>query len=152
MTTHVSPTGARPHFELGRASDFTRYLVPVGRAFFVAIFLMASLGNFSRQTIDYAAHQGVPLAAIAVPLAGALSLLGGLSVLLGFHAKIGAWLLVLFLVPVTLMMHNFWAAADPMTAKMQQVMFMKNLSMIGGALLVAHFGAGPVSFDARRAR
>jgi len=49
------------------------------------------------------------------------------------------------------MMHNFWAVKDPTTAMMQQVMFMKNLSMLGGALLMTQFGAGPVSLDARRA-
>jgi putative oxidoreductase len=59
---------------------------------------------------------------------------------------------VLFLVPVTLMMHRFWATTDPMMASIQQVMFMKNLSMLGGALLLTHFGAGPLSFDARRER
>ena len=80
-----------------------------------------------------------------------IALAGGLSVLLGFRAKIGAWLLVLFLVPVTVMMHNFWAVQDPMMRGMQQAMFMKNLSMLGAALLISHFGAGPLSFDARRA-
>jgi putative oxidoreductase len=53
---------------------------------------------------------------------------------------------------VTLMMHNFWAIADPQMAQLQQGMFMKNLSMLGGALLIAHFGAGPVSLDARSGR
>ena len=56
-------------------------------------------------------------------------------------------LLVLFLVPVTMMMHNFWAVADPMMAMTQQVMFMKNVSMLGAALLIAHFGSGPLSMD-----
>jgi putative oxidoreductase len=50
------------------------------------------------------------------------------------------------------MMHRFWAVSDPMAARIQQLMFMKNLSMLGGALLIAHFGAGPVSLDARRRR
>jgi len=74
------------------------------------------------------------------------------SVLLGYRAKIGAWLLVVFLVPVTLAIHNFWAVHDPMAAQIQQVMFMKNLSMLGAALLISYFGAGPLSFDARRAK
>jgi len=77
---------------------------------------------------------------------------GGLSILLGYRARIGAWLLVIFLVPVTLMMHNFWVVKDPMMAQMQMVMFMKNLSMLGGALLISQFGSGPWSLDARRER
>ncbi|PYO38913.1 MAG: DoxX family protein, partial [Gemmatimonadetes bacterium] len=66
-------------------------------------------------------------------------------------AKIGAWLLVLFQVPVTLMMHNFWAVTDPMMRGIQIAMFMKNISMLGGALLIAYFGSGPLSLDARAA-
>ncbi len=129
--------------------DLARYLVPLGRAAFAAIFLMAGAGHFSPQTIAFAAQAGVPAARLLVPLSGLLALAGGLSVLLGYHARIGAWLLVLFLVPVTVMMHNFWTVADPIMAQLQQAMFMKNVSMVGGALLVAYFGAGPVSFDAR---
>ena len=111
---------------------------------------MAALNNFSHQTIAYAAAQGVPLASIAVPLSGVLAIAGGLSILFGYHARIGAWLMALFLVGVTPMMHNFWAVKDPMMAQMQMVMFLKNLSMLGGALLISQFGAGPWSLDARR--
>jgi len=125
-----------------------KYSILSGRILFSLIFVMASLGHFSKATIEYSATQGVPLASIAVPLSGVLSLLGGLSVALGCKAKWGAWLLVVFLVPVTVMLHNFWAVKDPMIAQMQQIMFMKNLSMLGGALVIAHFGAGPLSLDA----
>ena len=65
---------------------------------------------------------------------------------------VGMALLVLFLVPVTLMMHGFWAVTDPAAQSVQQIMFMKNVSMLGGALLIAYFGAGPVSLDGRAAR
>jgi len=97
----------------------------------------------------YAASKGVPLASIAVPLSGIISLAGGLSIALGYRAKRGGWLIVLFLVPVTVMMHNFWAMTDPNMAQMQQIMFMKNVSMLGAALLIAHFGSGPLSVDNR---
>ena len=128
-----------------------QYLVLTGRILYSLIFVMASLGHFSKPTIDYAASQGVPLASIAVPISGVLSLLGGLSVAVGFRAKWGAWLLVAFLVPVTFMLHNFWAVTDPAAAQIQQVMFMKNISMLGTALLIAYFGSGPLSLDARLA-
>jgi putative oxidoreductase len=74
------------------------------------------------------------------------------AILLGYRAKVGAWLIVLFLVPVTLMMHKFWAVHDPMMAQMQMVMFMKNVAILGGALLISQFGAGPLSLDERRSR
>src|SRR6202158_4441304 len=91
-------------------------VVVLGRFFFALIFLMAGANHFSRQTIDFAASQGVPLASIAVPLSGVLAIAGGLSILLGYRAKLGAWLIVLFLIPVTLMMHKFWTVTDPIMA------------------------------------
>jgi putative oxidoreductase len=127
-------------------------VVVLGRFFYVFIFLMAGSNHFSKQTIAYAASQGVPLASIAVPLSGLLAIAGGLSILLGYRAKLGAWLIVLFLIPVTLMLHKFWAVEDPMMAQMQMILFMKNVAMLGGALLISQFGAGPFSLDARRSR
>jgi putative oxidoreductase len=121
--------------------------VLLGRVLYSAIFLMAAPNHFSKGTIEYAANHGVPLASIAVPMSGVVALLGGLSILFGYKARIGAWFLVLFLVPVTVMMHNFWAVADPMLAMTQRIMFMKNLSILGAALLISHFGSGPLSID-----
>jgi putative oxidoreductase len=125
-----------------------RYVVLAGRVLYSAIFL-ATFTHFTPQYIAYGAQQGVPAAGVLVPLSGVTALAGGLSVLLGYRARVGAWLLVLFLVPVTLMMHNFWAVHDPMMRQLQLAMFMKNLSMLGGALLISYFGAGPLSLDAR---
>ncbi len=127
-------------------------VVVLGRFLFALIFLMAAPNLFTKQGIGYAAAQGVPLAAVAVPLAGVISLVGGLSILIGYRAMIGAWLIVLFLIPVTLMMHKFWGVADPNMAQLQMIMFLKNVSMLGGALLISQFGAGPFSLDARRSR
>jgi putative oxidoreductase len=128
----------------------TGLVVLLGRFLFVLIFLMSGPRHFLGQTIAYAASQGVPLASIAVPFSGVLALAGGLSILLGYRARIGAWLIVLFLAGVTPMMHKFWAVSDPMMYQMQFVMFMKNLSMLGGALLISQLGSGPWSLDARR--
>jgi putative oxidoreductase len=124
-----------------------RYVVPLGRALFTAIFLTSAPHHFTKQTIAYGASQGVPLPGLLVPLSGAIAIVGALSILLGYGAKIGGWLLVVFLVPVTFVMHDFWAVKGPAVAMTQQIMFMKNLSMLGGALLISHFGAGPVSLD-----
>ena len=135
---------------VSKEGDAVGFVALVGRVLYSSIFILAAFGHFSQQSINYAAQQGVPMAGLLVPLSGVLALAGGLSVLLGYQARIGAWLLVLFLVPVTVMMHNFWAVKDPMAAQMHQIMFMKNLSMLGGALLISHFGAGPLSLDARR--
>src|SRR5580698_7001494 len=147
MTAHAieprydrNPGASRAHLQ-----DLLRYMVPLGRVLFAAIFVLSAAGHFSSKEIGYAAHQGVPFASVLVPLSGVLALAGGLSVLLGYKARIGAWMLVAFLVPVTLAMHAFWAETDPAAVMMQQVMFMKNVSMLGAALMITYLGAGPVS-------
>jgi putative oxidoreductase len=127
-----------------------KYLVLLGRILYTAIFLMAAPGHFTAKTIAFSASKGVPMASVAVPMSGVIAFLGGLSILLGYKARFGAWLIVLFLVPVTIMIHNFWAIADPVQAQIQHVNFMKNLSMLGAALLIAHFGSGPLSIDRRK--
>jgi len=138
--------------DVGAISSWQGAVVVLGRFLFALIFLMAGANHFNKQTIGYAASHGVPLAAIAVPLSGVLAIAGGLSILLGYCAKLGAWLIVPFLVPVSLMMHKFWTVTDPMMAQIQMILFMKNVSMLGGAVLISHFGAGPFSLDARRSR
>ncbi len=126
-----------------------KYLVLLGRILYTFIFLHAAPGHFAAKTIAFAAGKGVPMAQLAVPLSGMIAFFGGLSILVGYKAKFGAWLIVLFLVPVTIMIHNFWVIADPMQAQVQQINFMKNLSMLGAAFLIAHFGSGPLSLDSR---
>jgi putative oxidoreductase len=126
--------------------------VLIGRVLFAALFVMAGLNHFSKDTITYAAAQGVPLASLMVPFSGVLAILGGLSILLGYRVKLGAFLIVLFLLPVTFAMHKFWATTDPFAAQDQLAHFMKNLSMLGGALFISQMGAGPLSLDGKRSR
>ena len=124
-----------------------KYAALSGRILFSLIFLAGGLGHFSAQSIGYAASQGVPFASVLVPVSGIISIAGALSILLGYKAKVGAWLIVLFLIPVTLFLHKFWTIQDPMMKQMDMVMFLKNLGLLGGALFIAFFGAGPVSVD-----
>jgi putative oxidoreductase len=128
-----------------------RYLVPLGRLCYAAIFLLSGPRHFTAAYVGYAAQQGVPAPGVLVPLAGVLALLGGLSIVLGYRAKAGAWLLVVFLVPVTLMMHRFWTITDPMMAGVQMAHFLKNVALLGTALVFTQLGAGPVSLDERGA-
>jgi putative oxidoreductase len=79
-------------------------------------------------------------AAVAVELGG------GLSLLLGWKARWGALLLVLFLIPVTLTFHNFWTY-PPEEQKVQMLFLVHNLALMGGLLLVTCRGPGPISLD-----
>ena len=94
-----------------------------------------------------AERTGVPLATLVVPLTGLIAFVGGVMVLVGYRARFGAFLLFCFLVPVTLAMHDFWSVSDPAAAAQQKAHFMKNLSLIGGTLLLMYFGSGPLSLD-----
>jgi putative oxidoreductase len=132
--------------------DNACYLSLAGRQLFAVIFIIASAGHFSSGTIASAAQHGVPMAGLLVPLSGLIALVGGLSVLFGFHARLGAWLLVLFLVPVTVTMHNFWAMSDPTSFQIQLTLFIRNLLLLGGAVWIACYGAGAFSLDALMAR
>jgi putative oxidoreductase len=125
---------------------------PIGRIMFSLIFLLSVPNHFKHETVAYAAAAGVPLAHVAVPLAGLIALVGGLSLALGFHARLGAIALLLFLVPVTLFMHRFWGISDAQQAQMQMINFMKNVALMGGALFFVYAGAGAYSLDARAHR
>jgi putative oxidoreductase len=128
-----------------------KYTVLIGRILFSLIFILSGPHHFQAGSIGYAASAGVPMASFLVPLSGIIALAGGLSIALGYKAKIGAWLIVLFLIPVTFALHKFWGITDPMMAQMQMAMFMKNIALIGGALVISYFGAGPLSIDNKAA-
>lgn len=126
-----------------------KYTLLAGRILFSLIFLLSSFGHFSEPSIAHAASKGVPIASFLVPLSGVIELIGALSIVLGYKSRYGAWLIILFLLPVTIMLHNFWTITDPMAQQMDMIAFMKNLSMMGGALIITHFGSGPLSLDNR---
>jgi putative oxidoreductase len=135
----------RPIF--AREEAAMRAVALLGRILFGVIFIFSSLGHFSHATIEHAARAGVPMAHVLVPLSGAMALVGGLMVLFGFYTRIGALILLAFLIPVTLTMHAFWSVNDPALRQMQLVNFMKNVGLVGGATLLVYFGAGPLSVD-----
>ena len=126
-----------------------KLIVLLGRILFSLIFLISGFSHFSSQSVAYANSQGVPAASFLVPASGILAIIGAISIIIGYKAKIGAWLIVVFLIPVTFMMHNFWTLTDPMMKQMQMAMIWKNISMLGGALLITWYGAGLLSLDAR---
>ena len=134
---------------LANKSSVSAPVIFLGRLSFVLIFLMAGFTYFAKQTIAYAASQGVPAASVLVPVSGVIALVGSLSILLGYRAKFGAWLIVVFLIGVT-PLHKFWGVSDPMMQQLQMALFMKNIAMLGGALLITQFGPGPWSLNKQK--
>lgn len=113
-------------------------LVLIGRILFAALFLASAASHLTRTKAmaGYAASRGVPFAVPATIGSGLLILAGGLSVLLGIWADLGALLLVVFLVPTAVLMHGFWRESDPQARMMEMVQFQKDLALAGAALML----------------
>ncbi|HCT79994.1 MAG TPA: DoxX family protein [Micromonosporaceae bacterium] len=113
-------------------------IVLVGRILFAFLFLGSAYGHFAQRNnmAQYAGAKGVPLPMPSVLGGGVLLLLGGLSVLFGVWADLGALLLVLFLVPTAVMMHAFWKETEPQARMMEMVQFNKDIGLAGAALIL----------------
>lgn len=107
------------------------------------------MSHFSEEAKAFLTSNGALIPPLFVPLSGIIAITGSLSIMLGYKAKWGAWLIVIFLLPVTFIMHAFWSETDPMQMQMQMANFMKNISLLGAALIISYFGAGPLSIDAK---
>jgi putative oxidoreductase len=114
----------------------------LGRIMIATIFLLSAVGNKSPRFNDVAQlmeQEGVPEPKIMLMGAIAFLLLGAISVILGYWARVGAFLLLVFLAAATYFFHDFWKApADQQMAEMLQ--FMKNLALLGGLLIIVSQG------------
>lgn len=110
----------------------------IGRVVFSFFFIYSGFNHLTNLSMyaQYAGSAGVPAPTVAVAVTGLMLLGGGLSLLLGVKPKVGAALLVIFLVPTAFMMHKFWGIADPMMAANQAGHFWKNIALAGGALMI----------------
>lgn len=110
----------------------------IGQVIFGLYFLFNALNHFTKTKMmaGYAQTKNVPAPALAVVVSGLFLLFGGLSVLLGVYVLYGIGLLLIFLIVVTLWMHNFWADKDPNMKMSNTVNFMKNFALIGALLMM----------------
>ncbi len=114
------------------------WVLLVGRILYGGFFVLGGINHFQHLGMmsGYSGSKGVPAAKALVVLSGLLILVGGALVILGFHAGIGLVCIVVFLVPVSLMMHNYWTIADPMQKLGERVNFQKNVALLGAALML----------------
>jgi putative oxidoreductase len=126
-------------------------LALIGRALIALLFIPAGFSKIAgfAGTAGYIASKGVPLPELCAAIAIGAELGLGLLILVGLQARWAALGLAIFTFVITFIFHNFWAveAAQKM---MQQQAFFKNLAITGGLLLIAAFGAGGISIDAKR--
>ncbi len=109
----------------------------IGRIILGVYYLFNAVNHFMQLNMmsGYAGSKGVPAPKVAVAGSGLVLLLGGLSILLGYQPYIGVALLVIFLVPVAFMMHNFWTIEDPQMKMGEMVNFLKNIALAASALM-----------------
>ena len=110
----------------------------VGRIIFGGYFIMSGINHFTKREmmVGYAKSKGVKGASFWVSIGGLVILLGGLGVLLGVYVGLSVLLLVIFLLVVSFKMHAFWAVTDPMMKMPEMVNFMKNMALVGAALMI----------------
>jgi putative oxidoreductase len=121
---------------------------PIARILISAIFVVSGimkLTNFSA-TANMIGQRGIPLPTAATAIAILIELLGAAMIIVGWQTKLAAWIQFIYLIPVTLMYHNFWTA-PPQMHDMQMMNFLKNVGIMGGLLILAVRGAGASSVD-----
>ncbi len=126
-----------------------RNLPLVGRVLLSLIFLasgLMKLGDWSGN-IAYMESKGFFAAPLFLAAATVIEIAGAVMVILGWRARLGAAALALFTVVAAVTMHNFWSVTDGMMKMVETAMFLKNLTIVGGLLLVVAFGPGPRSIN-----
>jgi len=121
------------------------------RLLMVALFLPAGIGKLTgfAGTVGYISSVGLPFPTLAAAVAAIVEVVGSLALLAGFGTRIAALVLAAFTLVASFFFHNYWGVpADQ--AFMQQLLFFKNIAVVGGLLAIAANGAGAWSLDARR--
>ena len=118
--------------------DYTEVAFWVGRVLYGGFFVLSGINHFAknRAMAGYAASKGVPMARLAVYISGLFLLFGGLGVLLWAYISWAVLALAIFLVIVSLKMHAFWSMQDPNMKMADMTNFLKNMALLGGALLL----------------
>lgn len=122
-------------------------IVLVGRILLSIIFILAGFGKITALggTAGYFGSMGLPMPMVTAVVVALVELLGGIAILVGFQTRIVSYVLALFCVATAFVAHFDFAD------QMQAINFQKNLAMAGGFLVLAAYGAGALSIDARRA-
>lgn len=126
-------------------------LALLSRWLLAALFLPAGIskiGGFAG-TAGYIGSVGLPLPEVGAALAIAVEVLGGIALIIGLGTRWAALALAVFTLVASVFFHAFWAMPAEQQM-MQQLMFMKNIAVVGGLLALVAFGAGAFSLDARR--
>ncbi|MDP3989624.1 MAG: DoxX family protein [archaeon] len=113
------------------------FLVLIGRILFGGFFINSGINHLTKREgmAQYAQSKGVPAAKFFVVVSGLMILLAGLYIVFGVWPQVGVLLIAAFLLPVSLVMHNFWSIKDPQQKMTEMISFMKNMALLGAALM-----------------
>jgi putative oxidoreductase len=123
----------------------------LGRLLLAALFLPAGIGKVTGfpGTVGYISSVGLPLPEVGAALALTVEIVGGVALIIGLCTRPAAFILALFTLVASFFFHNYWGVpADQQMV--QQLLFNKNIAVVGGLLTLAAWGAGAWSVDARR--
>ncbi|XAH25908.1 DoxX family protein [Xylophilus sp. GW821-FHT01B05] len=123
----------------------------LGRLMLAFLFLPAGVGKLLgfAGTVGYINSKGLPMPEVGAAIALTVEILGGLALIAGFQTRIASVVLAVFTVGAAVFFHNYWAVPEAQQM-MQQINFNKNIAIAGGLLVLAAFGAGGFSVDAKR--
>ena len=123
----------------------------IARILLALMFVLAGFSKFGglSGTAGYIASKGLPLPTVLAVASAVLEVVAGLAIIVGYRARLAGLALALFTLLAAFIFHNYWDAPAEQQM-MQQLLFMKNVSIAGGLLLLAACGAGALSLDARR--
>jgi len=123
----------------------------IGRVLLAFMFVYSGFGKIGgfEGTAASIAGKNVPLPEIATTIAIVIEFVGGLMVAVGWKARFAALAVAAFTLVASFLYHNFWAMTDAATAGTNKIMFLKNIAVIGGLLIVYAFGPGRYSVDRR---
>jgi putative oxidoreductase len=121
----------------------------IGRVLLVFMFVYSGFNKISgfEGTEAAIASKNVPLPAIATTIAIIVECIGGAMIAFGWKARWAALAVAVFTLVATILFHNFWAMTDAAAIQTNQLMFIKNIGVIGGLLLIFAFGPGRYSIE-----
>ena len=113
-------------------------ILVIGRILFGGFFLMSGINHFTKleAMTGYAKYKKLPAAKLGVLISGLMLVIGGISIILGYYADLGALLLAIFLVLAAVIFHNFWKETDATAKQNEMLGFMKDMALAGAALIL----------------
>ncbi|HEY9789958.1 MAG TPA: DoxX family protein [Candidatus Obscuribacterales bacterium] len=133
------------------ATRKTNIYALIGRILMSIIFIVSGCAKIMEWngTLQMMAAKGIPAAPVVLAIATVIELAGGIAILFGIYSRMSALIMLLYLIPVTLTMHDFWAVI-PAQMNIQLVNFLKNLAIMGGLAMLAGYGPGRYSVGSEK--